>query len=72
MRQHQIKVANPYRPSFRVIKGLKEQAPETEQLVNTAWNFAFTALWNNSVFSQTEIVESKKIIKPRIFTGVSS
>jgi len=69
MKQHQFTVGHPYRPTFRVIKGSKEQAPEIEQLTNTAWNFAFTALWNNSVFSKTEIEEAKKCIQQFLLTA---
>ena len=53
--------------TMRVVKSLKAvTAPNpneaTEKLVNSAWNFAFTALWNNSVFSKTEIATAKASI----------
>ena len=63
MKQHHLKVASLYKPHFRVIKGAKEQVLNVDQLTNTAWNFAHTALWNNCIFSKTEIERSKNCIK---------
>lgn len=63
MGQQQMRTAHPYRATFRVIRGTKEQLPETEQLVDTAWNFAFTALWNNVVLSRAEIQTAKNSIR---------
>ena len=63
MRQEQMRTAHPYRANFRVIKGGKEALPETAQLVDTAWNFAYTALWNNIVLSRAEKEAAKNCIK---------
>ena len=64
-------VAHPYQPTLKVIKGLKEQASELTLLVDTAWNFTYTALWNNTVFSKKEIAAAKQNIK-EMFTASKS
>jgi hypothetical protein len=63
MKHHKRKKASIYSPIFRVIKGSKSEAKATEEFVSIAWNFAQTALWNNSIFSETEIETSKTIIR---------
>src|SRR5687768_18531795 len=47
-------------PTLRVA----EQSPNDHfsQLVNTAWTFASTALWNTTVFSEAEIQRAKTLI----------
>lgn len=55
MKQRRLKTAEETKPVLRVVKSIKEDAPDVDQLVRTAWNFAYTALWNNSIFSRTEI-----------------
>ena len=61
--QHQTKTADGFRGSLRVVKGFQQEATGLSLLVNTAWHFAYTALWNNCVFSAKEINTSKQSIK---------
>lgn len=64
MRQHHMKAIKKIYPSkLKIVKGLKDQSEVIERLVNTAWGFACTALWNTSIFSNKEIEEAKASIK---------
>jgi hypothetical protein len=64
MKQHQLKTTKKsFTPKLKVVKGLKDQSEAIETLVNTAWGFACTALWNTSVFSNKEIEDAKNIIR---------
>jgi len=64
MRQHQMKaVKKEYPTHLRVVKGLKDRSEIIERLVDTAWGFACTALWNTSIFSNKEIEEAKSQIR---------
>ena len=65
MRQQAVR--RKFRTSMIVVKSVNDiTTPNpneaTEKLVNSAWNFAFTALWNNSVFSKAEIATAKESI----------
>jgi len=51
--------SNPL-PDFSVVFGSKD---ETQQLVDTAWDFAYSVLWNNHIFSGIEKNEAKYYIK---------
>ena len=63
MKNQQTTHSNDYNPSFRVIKGFKiVQSATQEQLISNAWNFAFTALWNNTFFSKAESETAKASI----------
>jgi hypothetical protein len=53
--------------SFPLLRAIKQPATAAgegkfERLVTTAWNFASTALWNNTEFSIQEIQRSKELI----------
>ncbi len=69
MKQHQTSVANPYKPIFRIIRGLKNEEHDLDKLVNTAWNFAYTALWNTVVLSKSEISTAKAIIREYLLSS---
>ena len=62
MRQHALRSERAARPNLRVVKGLKETQAELAPLVNTAWNFAYSSLWNCTKFSQKEIDAAKEKI----------
>jgi hypothetical protein len=47
---------------LRVVKGIVEKQSQLNLLTTTAWLFALTALWNNAIFSQTQITEAKEQI----------
>ena len=60
------KVATKSFPTLlRVVKSprVPSASVQTQKLVNTAWNFAHTALWNNAVFSASEVTLAKHRIK---------
>ena len=69
MKHNKRKKASIYSPVFRVIRGKKDEAKATEELVSVAWNFANTALWNTSIFSEAEIETSKAIIREYLSTA---
>lgn len=67
MRRYQMKtVKKIYAGPLRVVRGLKDQAGSIDELVDTAWVFAHTALWNTSIFSNREIEEAKSQIHEQI------
>lgn len=47
---------------LKAIKGYKDQVTDLHALINTAWNFAHTALWSTSLFSKKEVNEAKEWI----------
>jgi len=49
-------------PFLGILKGL-------QHLINTAWLFAYSLLWNNQVFSVSEKEEAKRCIRDLILTG---
>jgi hypothetical protein len=57
-----------FTPGLYVVPGLDKTKNE-EQLVETAWLFAYTVLWNNQTFSKTEQREAKYFIKQLLFAG---
>lgn len=62
MRQQALRKERTTRPVMRVVKGLKETQTELAPLINTAWNFAYSSLWNNVQFSGKEIEAAKEKI----------
>lgn len=62
MRQRTMKTKRMYQPELTVIVGGLEEQSQTRHLVNAAWNFAYSSLWNNVQFSSKEIRESKEKI----------
>ena len=62
MRQQALRKERTNRPVMRVVKGLKETQAELAPLVNTAWNFAYSSLWNHVQFSAKEIETAKEKI----------
>jgi hypothetical protein len=62
MRQQNRKAERNYQPTLRVIKGHKQQQTDLAELVNTAWTFAYSSLWNCSLFSTKEIDAAKENI----------
>jgi len=63
MRQQALRKERTNRPVMRVVKGLKDTQTELAPLVNTAWNFAYSSLWNCTQFSQKEIDTAKENIE---------
>lgn len=63
MRQQALRNQKTTRPMMRVVKGLKDTQTELAPLVNTAWNFAYSSLWNCTQFSQKEIDTAKEKIE---------
>jgi hypothetical protein len=62
MEQQTVRKKRSYRTALRVIKGSIDQQNELVPLVNTAWNFAYSSLWNCTQFSQKEIETAKEKI----------
>lgn len=62
MRQQALRKERTTKPFMRVVKGLKETQAELAPLVNTAWNFAYSSLWNHVQFSSKEIEVAKEKI----------
>jgi len=63
MRQHSKKIKQTYHPTLKVVKGYKEQQADLSHLVDTAWTFAYSSLWNCSLFSTKEIDAAKESIR---------
>lgn len=59
MRSNTMKAETISKPSLRVIKGYLNTNAEVQQLVDSAWNFAYNALWGMTIFSSKEIETSK-------------
>lgn len=62
MRQNTMKAASLSAPLLTVVKGSRNAQAEISALVNAAWNFAYTALWNTTLFSNKEINAAKERI----------
>lgn len=62
MRQTNTARVNNRRVTLRVVKGGTYQQSGINHLVNTAWNFAYSALWNCTQFSTKEIEAAKEKI----------
>jgi hypothetical protein len=62
MAQQTVRRKRIYHPTMRVVKSLNEQQTELAPLINTAWNFAYSSLWNCTQFSQKEIETGKEKI----------
>ncbi len=52
-----------FRPVFTIIRGGKDLQTQIDKLVSNAWNFSFTALWNNASFSEKEIAAAQAVIR---------
>ena len=50
------------RPTMRLVKGMNDQQTVLAPLINAAWNFAYSSLWNSTQFSQKEIETGKEKI----------
>jgi hypothetical protein len=51
MRSNTMKAETMSKPSLRVVKGYFNANAEVQQLVDSAWNFAYNALWGMTIFS---------------------
>lgn len=58
-----MKTGHQFSTELFVVPGLKSTGTADENLVNTAWLFAYTMLWNHQTFSGNEIREAKYYIK---------
>jgi hypothetical protein len=64
MKQAAAKKFSDPSPIFNVIKGLLfDEKESSDNLVDIAWQFAYSTLWNNHVFSSIEKNEAKVYIK---------
>lgn len=59
MRSNTMKAESISIPSLRVVKGYLNANAEVAQLVNAAWNFAYSSLWSTTIFSTKEIDAAK-------------
>ena len=59
MRSNAMKAETLSRPSLRVVKGYLNSIAEVQQLVDSAWNFAYNSLWSMTIFSTKEIEAAK-------------
>lgn len=50
-------------PELTAIKGGLSQTQPIEHLVSTAWNFAYSSLWNSTQFSTKEVRAAKQNIE---------
>lgn len=62
MKQQALRKGSNFKPTMRVVKGMNDQQTELAPLVTTAWNFAYSSLWNCTQFSQKEIDTAKEKI----------
>ena len=56
-------------PPLRIASNNQASANELKHLVDTAWCFTSSALWNNSEFSSREIQQAKNSIESLLSTG---
>ncbi len=63
MRQSTTSRQNSNTPELKAIKGYLFETSLVEDLVNAAWNFAYSSLWNSTQFSAREIYNSKEKIE---------
>jgi hypothetical protein len=71
MKVQRKKVGIKNTTTLRVVKSVRGIMPatNTQKLANTAWSFAYTALWNNAVFSANEVAIAKEMIKQILVSG---
>ena len=62
MRHQTAPKLRTYRPIMRIVKGGNEEQTELTSLINAAWNFAYSSLWNCTQFSTKEIETGKEKI----------
>lgn len=55
-------------PSFSIIRGLLMGRSPMQELVDAAWLFAYTALWNHCIFSGAEKETVKQLICAELST----
>jgi len=63
MTQSTTSLQNSNTPELKAIKGSLFQTAPSENLINAAWNFAYSSLWNSTQFSAREIRTSKEKIE---------
>jgi hypothetical protein len=62
MQANTIRTQRKSPAKLRAIRGIASINPALEHLVNTAWNFAYCALWNSTQFSTREMDAAKERI----------
>lgn len=62
MRQSTMKTKSNSHPELKVIRGFFHEETEVAPLVHSAWNFAYSSLWNAVQFSTKEINAAKENI----------
>ncbi len=62
MRQSTTSLQHSNTPELKAIKGSLFETAPSENLINAAWNFAYSSLWNSTQFSAREIRTSKEKI----------
>ena len=63
MRQSTTSLQHSNIPELKAIKGALFETSPVENLVNAAWNFAYSSLWNSTQFSAKEIRYAKEKIE---------
>lgn len=48
---------------LRIVKDSQQEAQDVDSLVYAAWSFAYSALWNNTIFSDKEVAAAKTKIQ---------
>ncbi|MEP7374714.1 MAG: hypothetical protein ABI675_15065 [Chitinophagaceae bacterium] len=61
MKQSALKTFTPL-VGLYALPGLANRNDKINHLINSAWLFAYSVLWNNMIFSKGEIADSKKHI----------
>ena len=64
----ELKLENNMYSNLRVVKGAEGHKRSLSFLIDTAWNFAYSALWNTTIFSDKEVKDAKARIAD-LFSG---
>jgi hypothetical protein len=54
-----LKIENGMYGNLKVMRGIESNKRSLSFLVDTAWNFAYSALWNTTLFSDKEVKAAK-------------
>jgi hypothetical protein len=64
----ELKLENEMYSNLRVVRGTQGYKKSLSFLIDTAWNFAYSALWNTTIFSDKEVKAAKARIND-LFTS---
>lgn len=62
MRHQTLRKDKTVRPALRVVRPTEQSQKSLSHLTNTAWNFAYSSLWNSTQFSGKETEAAKERI----------